>query len=1252
MATFQDARYGILNPMRRFSLRLAALLLAVGALNLVADGESYAPFLLRDALALASVAAMLFAAQSADWQPTPSLRSVARFSAVGQLLWWTGLVSLLAGGVGLGLLAPDAAEKPLLLLLVWLLGGALLLIGSWWPGATYTYLPLPVRWLQTPKGRFVQVATQTGAPLPPSLPRSQRATTLAMLLVLLLALALRFWNIGTLPAGCIGEECVEGLRLAQGQPLSSTGSFAIQPWLAQTLFDWTANSLLSLRLAAALLGSLGVLAFAGVVRQLVAPASAPSALLLLALNPWHLGASRSSDPWIVAPLLISLVLWLALRSLSAMDRRWWSAAGLATGLLFVEVPLLRPATALWLLLLLALLVWKARARWRAALVNAAAALAAACAVAAPVLGLALAPPDLARAWTQAPWLAAALLRPEMIPDSAVAGGSLLTLFTAALAVTGTGTLLRFLLRPPTLLWLAGLLLTGTAVASADLETASPRSLLLPLLPFVLAASTVALDRLLAALVAAWHRTLSPVRLVVTASLGLLLLLAIPALRFTAALQNAQEAGSIQNVLSNALVQQLAHADRQQTFVIPAQFLAHPSLRLLASDALAAGRVRALDFGTTLPYTTQPPGDVIYLVPSNQHQLLSQLQQIYPAAQVTGGPLDNAWSIDAEAPLFSTVTVPQAAIVASQSLQLRLYQRGSDSPTVDLRVRETHFDWQQHPPLPPPFSGQLLASLAIPTAGIYLFSAEAGNAGLTLRIDDQLVLDTQLGVSQQAAELAQGLHTLSIDYRSGDVPASLRLYWQPPAGERVPLPVTTLYSPQLPPAGLSGDYRAGNDPQGPLLTRRQDRLLGFDAGIEPPYNVFWQGTLGVARAGEYRIAALADGPSQIEVAGQLVVSGQPESNESLTTFYQEGLLYLTRGWHDLTIRYQTQSDAPEFRLLWQPPGSSPGELESSSLRPARGELGVAAPPLPSPPPLLHPQLGTDEFALTRADKTWQPARRIPATALPPLPLETLWSAGAGCGAGPNQFNAPHGLAFHPLTGQLYVADTGNRRVQVLERSGSFGPTFSDPAFAEPVDITFVPDGSPLVLDAVAGPIYRLAADGTASLLDLQSTFYRPRGFASGSDGTIAVADTGGGRVVLLSPTGNEQAVLGGPDTLLARGQPVDTLFTPTGLWAISAEDGRLWNLSSDGSLTAIQPTQTLDGPHLAALPSGGLLASDPLRRTFTLFSAAGQPLQQFAYPDQLPTGLATWTAGNQLLIAASDTRSCSVSLWKTTVDWLP
>jgi hypothetical protein len=129
--------------------------------------------------------------------------------------------------------------------------------------------------------------------------------------------------------------------------------------------------------------------------------------------------------------------------------------------------------------------------------------------------------------------------------------------------------------------------------------------------------------------------------------------------------------------------------------------------------------------------------------------------------------------------------------------------------------------------------------------------------------------------------------------------------------------------------------------------------------------------------------------------------------------------------------------------------------------------------------------------------------------------------------------------------------------------------------------------------------------------------------------------------------------GGIDTLLARGQPVDALLGASGLWAISAEDGRLHNLTIDGGLTAVQPTNTIDGPQMAALPTGGLIVSDPLRRTFTTFGANGQPRQQFGYLEQLvmPTGIATLTTGDSLYIAASDVRSCTVSLWRMAVSLL-
>ncbi|PJF45481.1 MAG: hypothetical protein CUN48_18665, partial [Candidatus Thermofonsia Clade 3 bacterium] len=126
-----------------------------------------------------------------------------------------------------------------------------------------------------------------------------------------------------------------------------------------------------------------------------------------------------------------------------------------------------------------------------------------------------------------------------------------------------------------------------------------------------------------------------------------------------------------------------------------------------------------------------------------------------------------------------------------------------------------------------------------------------------------MLDTQLGIGERSIPLAQGVHTLEVDYRSGDRSGDLALYWRPPgAAARSLLPTSVLHAPPLPEAGLFGEYWAGDAPGGMVLTQRLDRILGFDFGLEPPYNVHWQGQLGVARAGEHLIAALANGPHQI------------------------------------------------------------------------------------------------------------------------------------------------------------------------------------------------------------------------------------------------------------------------------------------------------------------------------------------------------------------------------------------------------
>ncbi len=117
--------------------------------------------------------------------------------------------------------------------------------------------------------------------------------------------------------------------------------------------------------------------------------------------------------------------------------------------------------------------------------------------------------------------------------------------------------------------------------------------------------------------------------------------------------------------------------------------------------------------------------------------------------------------------------------------------------------------------------------------------------------------------------------------------------------------------------------------------------------------------------------------------------------------------------------------------------------------------------------------------------------------------------------------------------------------------------------------------------------------------------------------------------------------------MGRGQPVDALAAEGALWAVSAEDGRLWNLNNGGSMTAVQPTGTVDGPQLAQLSDGRLLVSDPARSTFLLLAATGEPLGQFAYTGELvtPTGIAATRIGEGDVIAVVDTRACSLSVWR-------
>ncbi len=133
-----------------------------------------------------------------------------------------------------------------------------------------------------------------------------------------------------------------------------------------------------------------------------------------------------------------------------------------------------------------------------------------------------------------------------------------------------------------------------------------------------------------------------------------------------------------------------------------------------------------------------------------------------------------------------------------------------------------------------------------------------------------------------------------------------------------------------------------------------------------------------------------------------------------------------------------------------------------------------------------------------------------------------------GAGPGQLDEPAGLALHP-DGRLFVADTWNRRVSVFNTEGLFLYTFDVRGWYDELgnrpylavdperDLVYVTDpdaGRVLVYDTAGGC---LGSFGQISRESPNSTqFATVGGVAVGPDGSVFVADAGTGRVLRFAP----------------------------------------------------------------------------------------------------------------------------------------
>lgn len=194
-------------------------------------------------------------------------------------------------------------------------------------------------------------------------------------------------------------------------------------------------------------------------------------------------------------------------------------------------------------------------------------------------------------------------------------------------------------------------------------------------------------------------------------------------------------------------------------------------------------------------------------------------------------------------------------------------------------------------------------------------------------------------------------------------------------------------------------------------------------------------------------------------------------------------------------------------------------------------------------------------------TWAAAGTAQA-ALSPVAASPIGQAGTGAG----QFNDPFGVAVNTDSGDVYVADTGNNRVQRFDRQGSFISTWG----------WGVDDGSAALQTCTSSCEAGIAGgdDGQLSA---------PIGMAVNSaTGDVYVVDTGNGRTVRYSATG---AYLG-------------SFSSPTGPIAVApdgnvyvAENGRTAVFDAAGLPLPDFPAARLYVGALAFDSAGNLLMTD-------------------------------------------------------------
>ncbi|MGH2457477.1 MAG: PA14 domain-containing protein [Chloroflexota bacterium] len=1087
-----------------------------------------------------------------------------------------------------------------------------------------------------------------------------RGELLALAAIVLVAVAFRFYLIGTTPFGLWSGEAQSGLlseRILTDPSFRPVWLTDVAPGPAFKLY-WQAGVIfllgptrLSLRLLPAVAGVLGVLAAYLLGRELFGWRTGLVAGALLAVSSWHVAFSRMDGNGIWSVAFDALAAYFLARGLNRRRPFEVGLAGLCLGLGVEAAP------SSWLFALVLALYLGHRFAFRrgdrggASLVGLIALLVVFALTVSPSAEFLVTHPSVVESGLNHRSVAPDLAAGSALPSAVGHVGSYVSMFnyqgdpnaranfaswpeldqiTGAIFVMGLVACLRrwkrssyfFPILALVVMSLGGIL--AGAGGGPDSAWTIDNSLTCALI------AAIPLGLLWSAMVEArFGRLAVPFRIAIpslsTGAVLVLLLLAVISAtdfrRYFVLQANDRATAAAFSTAPTLVAEAMRQLGTGDVYLSP-ELVDQPSIRFLGPRGSA---VALFDPSTTLPLRDNRATAFFFV--ADDAADVGAVRAFYPGATL------GTDRVSPDDPIaIYRVAVPPTEIDALQGLAAAFTpgRAAAAPPTLQRIDRKINFDWSTGTPLPVPFVGSWKGIIVAPTYGTYRFRL-AGPTNASLNIDEREILR---GASTASISLAQGRHRFALTVPFDD-PEPLRLWWAVPGAPEAIVPVTAFFRAPATNRGLLATFYSNRSWSGSPELERIDvspSQARFPATLGHPFSVNWTGKIDIPKTGLYRFGTQSIDFSWLYLDNKLVVDNSHGENQ-----YVDQAVDLSAGLHDIRLSYLSQSANGFVAGSWQPPGYPREQLPPDRLFPPQGAYPDRAGPL-APPAAAIP-----------TSPTAAPGNPIPSTTpapgpLPISPLKIKLAFGAK-GDGPGQLSDPRGIAVDGA-GNAFVVDTGHQRVeefsaqgQPIRAIGEGGAAVGQ--FQEPVAAVVNASGELAVLDATTGWISRFSPTGAylGRFGGPTAGFYHPRGMALDLAGNYDVANTGSSQVDVFNPAGSLIRRLSDPTKVAGRQalQPVGVAVAPDGsLYVADAGNFLLirYNLAfAELQTWALPSSDSVHGPHVALNAANDLYVTDPASHRVIHLGPDGKPRDQLGSGDQLsrPVGIATDASGNVYVV---------------------